>query len=178
MAILSWSDSMLALQPLHASTHKQAHTQNLSSTALKNLNAWQKQKGQFVCVVFHYMNILCSKIMMSYWYQMDKSRIQRWAKIQCVCIYVVIYTYIKFKDMQHNSISCSRIYAYVIKVLKCIDMLNSGQKLPLLGKKVLGECHLYWLFFLCLRVFCWGIIYIKWYRSALYRSMSLTYMSM
>ena len=72
--------------------------------------------------------------MISYWYQMDKSHIHN-AKKQItrihnmfihthMCIYVVIY--IKFKDRQNNSISCLGTYAYIIKILKGIDMLYSG----------------------------------------------------
>lgn len=53
-------------------------------------------------------------------------------------IHTFIHTHaydIKFKDMQNNSIYCLKIYAYVIKVLKCTDMLSSGQRLPVVGKE-------------------------------------------
>lgn len=51
----------------------------------------------------------------------------------------VCVIYIKFKGMKNNSIYCLKIYVSIIKVLKCVDVLNSGWSLPLVGRKGPGR---------------------------------------
>ena len=98
---LPYSPSTPPLRAL-APTNKYIH-KGRAAQLWNNLNIWQKQKGQLNYVVFHYMNILSSK-------NAQWATDIRWInliynvepKIICVCIYVVIYIHIKFKDMQRH----------------------------------------------------------------------------